>query len=1370
MAKRGRRSDGHPRPLRRARLAVLCAAAVLVPVLTVSAAGTAGLPVIRNYHHQQFGAEIQNWDVVQGANGLVYFANNAGILEYDGRTWRLIELPSSLAVYTLVRDDGSDRIYVGAGGDFGYLGPDEAGQLRFHSLLPPNARSDEGFDQVFTPVVTSSGVYFYGKGRLCEYAGGQLSCRDTDGISRIFAAGGAAYVQHDTGPLMRSVNGTLHPLPGGDRLAGREITLMLTVPGPAGDRLLVGTRQRDLLVHDGQAFHPYLKPGESIDTVGELLDAARLDDGSVAVATSAGGLLIVAPDGVITRRVDRRSGLPDNHVHGVWPDREGGLWLALQTGISRVELDSAFTRFGEESGLEREWRELVRFGDTVYVRGYRGLFTATLSGHEGDEPPSATLRFRRVAEIDPPVWDIVVLADRVLATSRDGIFESTGGRWFRRIATAPSLPMALFPSVTDPARVYVGLAEGLMSLRLEGGSWRNEGRIPGIDETITSLAEDRDGRLWLVSQRQRVLRLDPAGAAGVSAATAGRLHAFDRNTFVGRTQAAMFSGRPVFLSELGIFEYDEKRGAFVPVPAFDPLVVAGRRSFHWLVEDRTGSVWVASRKPGVVDVLRRRLDGTYALDGPRLFAFPVWSVYPEPHSDVVWLPTPDHLLRYDPAGQTRAPAPFAALIRRVVVNGERTLFGGAASPAGTGTPLLPFRENSLHFEYAAPRFKDAERNEYQTLLEGFDQTWSPWSQDSYRTYTNLPEGRYRFRVRARDTQGIVGSEASYAFAIEAPWYRSGLAWVMYGLGLVGLAFGLWRLHLRRAHQRLQKGLESMELEKLRELDALKSRFFADISHEFRTPLTLILGPVEQLLQGNVSPEDKGRLHLIRRNAEYLLRLISQLLDLAKLESGRLRLQAAPDDLVAAVNAIVAPFVPLAEHKGLRLTCEIIDGPRVDALIDRSVLQKILNNLLANAIKFTPAGGAITVTVSSSPRLRPGEALDENFVEVCVADTGIGIPREHQPRIFDRFFQSDAGRALEGIGIGLAVVKDLVELHHGTVIVDSEPGRGTAFFVRLPKDRRCFAPGEIVEQPPSLVEPPSPWLYVADASARPAAETARAAQDADDAETVLVVEDHPEMRRLVRDYLQPTYRVIEASDGPSALELAVAAVPDLVVSDVMMRPMDGYALCRALKSHEATCHIPVVLLTARAAREDRLEGLTTGADCYLVKPVDASELLLQVRNLIEQRRLLRQRFSSAVILKPSEMSVTPIDQAFLERVLAVVQEHIADPEFDVERLGREVGLSRSQLHRKLRALTNQPPTLLIRSIRLYRAAELLRQRAGSVAEIAYAVGFSSQTYFAKCFREQFGCTPKEYAQHPTDLTPPAGLPPTFAGLPISQTRQ
>jgi DNA-binding response OmpR family regulator len=334
------------------------------------------------------------------------------------------------------------------------------------------------------------------------------------------------------------------------------------------------------------------------------------------------------------------------------------------------------------------------------------------------------------------------------------------------------------------------------------------------------------------------------------------------------------------------------------------------------------------------------------------------------------------------------------------------------------------------------------------------------------------------------------------------------------------------------------------------------------------------------------------------------------------------------------------------------------------------------------------------------------------------------------------------------------VKELVELHAGTIAVESVEGRGTTFVIRLSTEQPQT---EQTQTEKAQVEPdasvPSPALTrgesalvaspaILDAATAPAL---AAATDHDEDTVVLIVEDNTSVRQFVREQLDPYYRVLEAGNGAEGLELAVSSLPDLVLSDVSMPEMDGYELCRTLKHDKRTCHIPVVLLTARTGRADKLHGLDTGADSWLVKPFDSWELVVQVRNLIEQRRRLRERFSAPIVLKPSELGVTPMDEAFLEKVLAVVQANLAEPDFDVVRLGREVGLSRSQLHRKLRALTNQSPTLLIRSIRLQRAAELLQQKSGSIAEVAYGVGFSSQAYFAKCFREELGCSPKEYAR-------------------------
>lgn len=1328
-------------------------------------AAGAGKPPVHNYHPRAYGAEPQTWDVLQADSGIMYFANNAGVVEYDGRAWRLIELPSRLDVRWLLEDPRKSsspfagRIYVGATGDFGYLAPDATGQLQFRSLLPPEAREDKTFDHIFSPAITPEGIAFQARNRICRWDDVTLTCRETEpSLSRIFQVNGRHYVQKKTG-LMEMTGDTLRPVPGGGQFTASEITLLLPYGSGRDDSLLVGTRDFRLFVQSGGAFVPFAAATREGQPQEVLLRGAALPDGTFALATQYRGVLIVDRDGRVVRRIDQSVGLQANHVHSVWHDRDGGLWLGLQSGISRVDVGSPFSIFDEDFGLEREWRDILNHRGTLYVRGYKGLFAAA------PRAPGTAPRFQRVQDLVPPVWSMVAAGDGVLATSRDGLYELRGST-ARRIVTLPSMPVAIYRSRTDPRRVYVGLVEGVTSLRLTDGQWIDEGRVAGIDETITSMGEGRSGALWMVSQRQRILRAEFTNARererGHEQPANIRVYSLGRGILTGRVVAREVTGRLVFLTEDGIYEFDNATETFVQSPAFAALTAAGRRSFSWIAEDSRGDVWVASRKPGAVDVLRRQWDGRYVADTSSLLQMPAWAVYPEPDGRIVWLSVPDYLLRYDLSIQSR-PAEFTTLIRKVTVNDDTLVYGGAPSaPLDSQTTRLefPYRSNSLHFEYAAPRFDELDRNEFQSYLEGFDRNWSVWSTEPGRSYTNLPAGDYRFHVRARDARGVIGRDAVFAFSVLRPWYRSWLAYAAYGVLLLGAVVGLLKVQIGRARRAMERTVEHRELERLRELDRMKSRFFTDISHEFRTPLTLILAPVGQMLQ-DLEPAAPGqqpqphqhqpsknardarpKLLMVRRHAEYLLKLISQLLDLSKVESGTMRLQAVECDLGRTLEPIVFAFAAAAEQQGIELRWED-SSERIALYLDREVIEKIVNNLLANALKFTPRGGTITVRI--------GQAIAQDAAEIFVSDTGAGIARDQLPHIFNRFYQSDAGRSREGIGVGLALVKELVELQGGAIDVDSAEGAGTIFTMRLPKGRAHLTDAQIIRIADAAPSPPTSSAAAPPAPALPeptslAALTADdAAEPLDDERSVLIVEDHAEVRAFLRDHLQPHYRVLDAKDGAEGLSLAVAELPDLVLSDVMMGPVNGYELCKALKTNEKTCHIPVVLLTARASREDKLLGLDIGADCYLIKPFDPSELLVQVRNLIDQRRMLRERFSSSVVLKPSEMAVMPMDEAFLTRVLSVVERYLSDPEFDVERLGREVGLSRSQLHRKIRALTNQPPTLLIRSIRLQRAAELLRQEAGSVAEVAYLVGFSSQGYFAKCFREQFGCAPRDYAE-------------------------
>jgi signal transduction histidine kinase/AraC-like DNA-binding protein len=1336
--------------------AALSVASLAGPALADPTATVAGKPLIRNYDQREFGAEVQAWDVVQHPSGLVYAANNAGVLEFDGRTWRLIALPSRLEVRAVALDPrGPGTIYVGASGDFGVLVPDVVGRLTFSSLLPPGARADEAFDEVFRPTVTPLGVYFQSRHRLCRLTHERLTCETGAWRSRVFATAGRAYVQSDAGIVELTATGT-RPVTGGSGFASSELTVALPSAPRGGDRLLIGTRDFRLFVQDGDRFVPFaaslrVPPGRDA-----LIGATWLPDGTLALATEQRGVLIVDAGGRVQRRIDEQAGLQENHVHAMWPDREGGLWLGLQHGISRVDIGGPYTSFDEDFGLQREWRAVERRGSMIYVRGYRGLYAADLAEKAPDA--SAGPVFRQIAAIEPPVWTFTQTDEAFLVTSRDGVYEVSGWQ-ARRLATLPSMPMALHASRSESGLVYVGLVEGIGVLRRTAGRWAYEGRLTGVHNTITSLAEERRGRLWAVSQRQRVLSIEldpPSSVAGQPNDIAARVSVPDKGELTGRVIARVVAGRVVFLADNGLFHVDEAGTAIRRSPIFQPLIDAGRRSFAWIAETQAGDLWVASRTPGTVDTLRRRWNGEYAFDSVASLQVPVWSVYPDPSEPALWLAGTDHLWRYDLRTPARPVEQATTLIRRVTINDGDVVYGGAqARPAvgqGQPSPLLefPHRSNAVHFDFAAPRFASPMHTEYQSYLEGFDPGWSPWSRDPGRSYTNLPCGEYRFHVRSRDASGTIGAETVFTFNVQRPWYRSWLAYGCYGALLAATLGTVWTMQLRRARHRYSRDLQQRELDKLRDLDRMKSRIFTDIAHEFRTPLTLILGPITQLLDQITDADLRRKLQLARGNGDAMLRLLSQLLDLAKLESGRVRLRASREDLVSTVRGIVMPFIPAAEAQDIRLRVDAValpdDPAGVILHVDRDVVEKIVNNLLVNAIKFTPPGGQIVVGIRSLPA--PDAAAlgwDAGGAEIAVEDTGIGMPASQLPQIFTRFYQVRGAPTRDGVGVGLALVKELVDLHGGTIDVRSREGQGTTFTVRLPKGTAHLAGHDIVDVPvvdddSCVLEPTHAPVTEALPAFSPGALDAGV-----DETTVLVVEDHADVRAFLCDQLRAHYHVLEARDGDEGLQLALERLPDLVISDVTMGAMDGFALCRTLKGNEKTGHIPVVLLTARAGRADRIAGLGFGADCYIVKPFDSTELLARVRNLIEQRRQLRERFRGPVVLKPAEMAVAAVDEVFLTRVLQTIEQHLDDAGFDVEQLGRAVGLSRSQLHRKLRALTNQSPSLVIRSVRLQRAAELLQQNAGSVAEIAYQVGFSSQAYFTKCFREQFGRTPKEYTQ-------------------------
>lgn len=563
---------------------------------------------------------------------------------------------------------------------------------------------------------------------------------------------------------------------------------------------------------------------------------------------------------------------------------------------------------------------------------------------------------------------------------------------------------------------------------------------------------------------------------------------------------------------------------------------------------------------------------------------------------------------------------------------------------------------------------------------------------------------------------------------------------------------LWGAGQRARRQELERLVEertatiAQQADKLRELDVLKSQLFANVSHELRTPLTLILGPLGDALEGRFGPlnEELGRqLATAGRNAQRLLGLVDQLLDVARLDAGRLRLRVRRGDLAAFVRERAESFLPLAERRQINLALEV-PPEIVEAWFDEEQLGKALDNLLSNALKFTPRQGRVHMALTAPP--------GADRVEISVRDNGPGIPAGQLERVFDRFYQAEPmAQRWPGVGIGLALSRQLVELHHGAIAVESAPGRGSRFTVTLPRGHAHF-PAEFLEDQATPASRriasgwfvPSPSLFV-----DPGPPQDEAEPDADeDRTTVLVVDDNPEVRAYIRRHLEPEYRVVEAADGAEGLAAARRLVPDLVVSDVMMPGLDGNALFRSLREDPELELVPVVLLTAKASAENRIQGLRDGVDDYLVKPFDPRELKARVDNLIASRKRLLERLGSAPqplrALRVSEVKVPSADEALLARVQGIIEQRLGDTELTVEALADVIGCDRSYLLRKLRALTGETPSGLIRSLRLQRAEQLLRAGAGTVSEIGYAVGFKSVAHFSNAFQERYGERPSAFA--------------------------
>lgn len=647
---------------------------------------------------------------------------------------------------------------------------------------------------------------------------------------------------------------------------------------------------------------------------------------------------------------------------------------------------------------------------------------------------------------------------------------------------------------------------------------------------------------------------------------------------------------------------------------------------------------------------------------------------------------------------------------------------------------LKYKENVFSIEFSSLDFAHSNRDKYAYTLEGFNSDWLYADGDHRRaTYTNLDPGHYIFKVKVLKRDGNWSDIQSLEIRIEPPFWRTPVAYILYILIATALLLLVRRITLDRIHMRFEVRQQRREAERAHAIEQLKTKFFTNVSHEFRTPLSLIIAPLDRIIKQTTDEEQKKQLNLIQRNAKRLLNLVNQLLDFRKMEVQEVKLHPSIGDIIRFSKDISQSFMDIAEKKRIQFSFSAnIDS--LEIYFDKDKIEKILFNLLSNAFKYTHDNGSVSISLVYKP---PADTDGDGTLAIEVKDTGIGIPADQHEKIFERFFQTDVPESMvnQGTGIGLAITKEFVKLHNGIITVKSEPENGACFTVLLPAKKISEPSTRTTSNPIPVEETDQVILEESKKSGKK--------------RTIMIVEDNEDLRFYLKDNLKGQYHVEEAANGKEGWEKIKLLNPDLVVSDIMMPLMDGVELARKIKTEMLTAHIPVILLTAMGSEEKQLEGLKAGVNDYITKPFTFEILASRIRNLIAQQTLLQKRFQKQIEVNPAEVTVTSVDEKFLQQALNVVEKQIDNPDFSVEDLSRDMHMSRVTLYRKVLSLTGKTPIEFIRSIRLKRAAQLLKKSGMTVSEIAYEVGFNNPKHFTKFFKEEFKVTPSQYVASKKD---------------------
>jgi signal transduction histidine kinase/ligand-binding sensor domain-containing protein/CheY-like chemotaxis protein/AraC-like DNA-binding protein len=1060
---------------------------------------------------------------------------------------------------------------------------------------------------------------------------------------------------------------------------------------------------------------------------------------STLVVGSNGGFYFINKGSGQWRKIGDVNSTADGYVYN---DGAGIMWLCGKDALTKIDFTQYKFNFIPLSITPREAKSMLLQGNMLWLATNDGLYrfdlikkTTKLFQHTNDP---ASISSNQVGKIyldnDSVLW----------AATENGFdkFDSRNNKFihhFHHSALSNFFNEDVFRDILEvsPYEYWLATDAGLKIYNEEKQQFKhyyNDERNPNsiASNHIYNLLKDKKGNVWIGTNGNGVDRFDPK---------TGIFHHYtynDKNT-------NSLSNNIVHC----LFE-DSKKNIWICtadglnkyVPESDSFIVYSRKNgfasnvFNNLVEDSFGNLWVNSAT-GISKFTPQTLTVTNFDEGDGVFSH---SLIYKSADGRMYLGGNSGVVIFDPSKikwNNKIPQIYFKdfqVFNKSVRSGTDSPL---KSPIGIAdTAFLDYDQNVFSIEFVSLNYTHSEKNLYSYKLEGFDEKWSFNSSQRKVTYTNLNPGTYTFKVIASNNDGIWNrTPKTLTMIISPPWYRTWWAYTIYAIIIGGLVYLylLYRDHQAKLKYELQ--IAHYESEKEKELSERKLAFFTNISHEFRTPLTLIINPIKELLYNEKKVMDTSNLTIVYRNARRLLGLVDQLLLFKKAESESDQLRISNVNIIDLCKEVYLCFIHEAKRKQIHLEF-VSSADCLNIYVDREKTEIVLFNLLSNAMKFTPRHGKIRICAEEA----------EQAVSITIEDTGCGIPSEVGDKLFSRFYQvSDlASTSTGGFGLGLYLVKNFVERQAGTVEYHSQIGKGTSFTITLKKGRSHVKDQVILEQSTTASE----FLKELIDSETTANDIVLAAdpgeeQSLSDLKTLLIIDDHEDMREYLRQIFKLDYNVLVASNGEDGIKIINEQWPDIVICDVMMQGMTGIEVCTAIKENMTTSHVPVILLTASASNEIKLKGIEGGADDYIGKPFDKDILKARVNGLLRSRNTLQQYFYNEITLNNNPHSISIEYKRFLDSCIRIVEEHITDPDFNLQSLASELSMSYSGIYKKIKMISGQSANSFIRSIRLRKAAQLFVHSDLNILETAYAVGIKDIKYFREQFKKVFDLKPSEY---------------------------